>query len=119
MGTGRTPAEPLARSFTSSPGPQRKKGLMMPSPPSLTYSDCVATLRPPTAQTPKADNILKTKGRERDFSPAKAENMLKESRLREIVRTPKQPDKMTARRDSPGPMAGGGKGLIWLDAWAS
>jgi hypothetical protein len=79
MGTGRTPAEPLVRSLTSSLGTQSKKGLMMPNPPSLTYSDCVATLRPPTAQTPKADNILKTKGRERAFSQAKAENMLKES----------------------------------------
>jgi len=51
--------------------------IFLASPP----ADCMATLYPPTAQTPKAENILKTKGRKRAFSPTKAENIRKTSQL--------------------------------------
>jgi hypothetical protein len=72
----------------------------------------MAILGPPTAQTPKAENILKTKGQKRAFFKNEAENILKKSYLQETVGTPKEHDKMTAGRDSPGQVAGGGKGLM-------
>jgi hypothetical protein len=55
---------------------------------------------------------LKTKGRKRAFSPAKAENILKKRQLEETVGTPKEHDKMTTGRDSLRQVAGGGKGLM-------
>jgi hypothetical protein len=60
----------------------------------------MATLRPPTAQTPKAENILKTKGRKRTFSQNEAENILKQSYLQETVGISKEHDKMTVGSDA-------------------
>jgi hypothetical protein len=59
----------------------------------------------------KAENILKTKGRKKDFSPTKAENILKTSQFQEAVGTLQKHDKMTFCADSPTPVTGGGKGL--------
>ena len=101
-GRGRTPAELRARSGASSPRTRGKKGLMVPYLPSLSGTDCMATLGPLTARTPKAENILKTKGQKRAFSQNKAENMLKKSQLQEAVGAPKKHDKMTAGRDPHG-----------------
>jgi hypothetical protein len=58
----------------------------------------MATLCPLTTQTPKPENILKTKGRKRAFFKNEAENILKNSQLEETVGTPKKHDKMTAIR---------------------
>jgi len=44
--------------------------------PALRPTKCLATKRPRGAQKPKAENMLKKKGQERVFSPAKAENIL-------------------------------------------
>jgi hypothetical protein len=54
---------------------------------------------------------LKTEDRKRAFSKNEAENLQEISQLQETIGTPKKPDEMTARRESPGPVAGGGKGL--------
>jgi len=118
-GTGRTAAELRARSGPSSPRPRSKKGLMMPHHSSLTGTDCIATLCPLIAQMPKPENILKTKGRKKVFSLPKPENIRKIKHLQEAAGTAKEPDKMTVKGVSPGQAAGGGKGLMWLDIWAS
>ena len=52
------------------------------------------TFCPPTAQAPKAGNILKTKGRNRAFFAAKAGNILKQSNLQKSARTRKTHDKV-------------------------
>jgi hypothetical protein len=83
IGTGKAPPELRAPSCASSPGKGSKKGLMTPHLPSLNGADCMTTLCPPTAPTPKAENILKTKVRRRAFSPLKPENILKKSQLQE------------------------------------
>jgi hypothetical protein len=85
IGTRKAPPELRARSGASSPGTRSKKALMIPHLPSLTSTDCMATLSPLTAQTPKPENFLKTKGRRRDFSPPKPENIMKTSQLQETV----------------------------------
>jgi hypothetical protein len=54
---------------------------MMPHLPSLNGTDCIATLGPSTAQTPKAENILKTKGQKKALSQNEAENILKTRQL--------------------------------------
>ena len=54
-------------------------------PPSLRDIDGMTTLCQPTPPTPKAEKILKTKGRNMAFSPDKAENILKQSQLQETV----------------------------------
>jgi hypothetical protein len=41
----------------------------------------IATQCPPSDSVPEAENILKTKGRKWDFSPTKAENILKRKSL--------------------------------------
>ena len=73
---------------------------MMPHSTSLTYTDCMATSCPLGDNVPKAENILKTKGRRRAFSQNEAENILKKSYLQETVGTPKEHDKMTVGSDS-------------------
>jgi hypothetical protein len=93
IGTGRTPAELRARSFASSPRTRSKKGPMMSHLPNLNSTDRMATLCPTTAPTPKAVNILKTKGLKTGFSPSKAVNILKISKLLETAGTPQKPDK--------------------------
>jgi hypothetical protein len=45
----------------------------------------VATFSPPIDNLPKAVNILKTKGRDRAFSPPKADNILKQIHLQETM----------------------------------
>jgi hypothetical protein len=51
-------------------------GCLLPS-----LMNCRATSCPSVAQKPKAENILKTKGRERAFFHTKAENILKRNPL--------------------------------------
>ena len=60
--------------------------------PASTPPHPFATLRPFIDKLCKAENILKTKGRNRDFSFAKAENMLKKIHLQDAMKIHKKHD---------------------------
>jgi hypothetical protein len=59
-----------------------------------THQNDVATLYPSGANRPKPENLLKTKARERRFSCAKPENMLKKQQLPKLVGTQSVGDKL-------------------------
>jgi hypothetical protein len=75
------PEKLLTPTCATSPRVPSKKEWMMHIILASRRADGVATECPPSDILYKAENILKTKGRERQFSSAKAENILKPSRL--------------------------------------
>jgi hypothetical protein len=81
IGTGKARRGLLARSPAPWPGTRSEKELMKHILLASLPTDCMATLCPTIAQTPKAENILKTKGQKRPFSPTKPEKILKRRQL--------------------------------------
>jgi hypothetical protein len=74
----------------SAPVVRSKKEFMMQLSKPSTNPNCMATLCPVAAKRPKAENILKTKGQKRAFSPNEAENILKRKPLTKNCRNPKK-----------------------------
>ena len=67
--------------FAWSPGRRNKMRLKIPPLTSLSDQGFYGGILPARENVPKPENILKTKGRKREFSPAKPENILKISQL--------------------------------------
>jgi hypothetical protein len=67
----------------------KEEGIYDVTFPASIRPNSVATLRPLFEQIPKAVNILKTNGRKRAFSAAKAVSIPKKSHLQETVGTRK------------------------------
>jgi len=89
---GRTPA--LRRAPRRITRGAEQEGIYDVTFPASIPPNSVATLRPLFEQSPKAGNILKTKGRNRAFCAAKAGNILKQSNLQKSARTRKTHDKV-------------------------
>ena len=62
------------------PGVEEKVFTMLIFPPQVA-PDSMMTFRPFSGKAPKAENLLKTQGRERRFSSNKAENVLIKKQL--------------------------------------
>jgi hypothetical protein len=63
-----------------SPGVEEKVFTMLIFPPQIA-PESMMTFRPFSGKAPKAENILKTQGRERRFSSTKADNILIKKQL--------------------------------------
>jgi hypothetical protein len=60
-----------------------------------TTQNCMGTSSPSGDIVSKAENMLKTKGQKRDFSPAKAGNIMKIQQLTKHAKNSKKHDKMS------------------------
>ena len=74
--------------------------MMLLSPPPCPL-DSVATFRPHGGKSSKAVNILKTKGRDRDFPPSKAVNILNRNTLTRTMEIHKEHDKVSDGKRRP------------------
>ena len=74
------------RSERPLPGVEEKVFTMLIFPPQIA-PESMMTFRPLCGKVPKAENLLKTQGRERRFSSTKADNILIKSNLVKVMGT--------------------------------